>query len=127
MRTIKKFVLLSFVVALFAQTLRAMELPKAPPGFTWQEIPEMKAAFLKPENWFFKREVDKGTLAYFITKEDIIKSGQFDTGLTVNVFRLKQDSAVERGKAMIDKMASENHGKKWTQLVGPFSGIRLPY
>jgi hypothetical protein len=116
----KKIVLLTFVFALFTQTLRAIDLPKAPSGFTWQEIPELKAAFLKPEGWFFKREADKGTLAYFITKEDIVKTGQFDTGLTVNVFRLKQDSAVERGKAMIDKMASENHGKKWTQSVGPF-------
>jgi hypothetical protein len=120
MKTIKKIVLLTLVVGLFAPTLLSMELPKAPSGFTWQDIPELKAAFLKPEGWFFKQEVDKGTLAYFITKEDITKTGQFDTGLTVNVFRLKQDSAVQRGKAMIDKMASDNHGKTWTQSVGAF-------
>ena len=114
----KKLVLILFA-ALFTQPLRALDLPKPPSGFTWQEIPEMKAAFLRPEGWFFRQETNKGTLAYFITKEDISRGGEFDTGFTVNVFR-KQDSAVERGKAMIDKMVSERHGQKWTRSAGPF-------
>ena len=80
----------------------------------------MKAALLKPEGWYFKRELKNGTLAYFITKEDIEKSGRFDTGLTVNVFHLKSDSAVERGKALIEKMAADHHEKSWNQTVGSF-------
>src|SRR5437588_4330869 len=112
MRTTKMLVFGSIV---FATILLAMDLPPAPEGFTWQEIPELKAAFLKPNGWFFKREEQKGTLAYFITKEDIDKNGQFQTGLTINVFRLKKDSAVERGKSMIDQIAATKHGKKWAQ------------
>ena len=103
----RKVVLLALIVAFVAREPLAKELAKAPEGFTWQEIPEQKAAFLKPDGWFFKRESDKGTFAYFITKEDIARTGQFDTGLTINVFRLKQDSAVERGKTLIDQMAAK--------------------
>lgn len=40
-----------------------MDLPPPPSGFSWQEVPELKAAFLKPNGWFFKREEEKGTLA----------------------------------------------------------------
>lgn len=78
------------VVTLIARSLLAADLPAAPAGFTWQEIPELKAALLKPNGWFFKREKQKDTLAYFITKEDIDKNGQFQTGLSVNVFLPKE-------------------------------------
>lgn len=123
----KKIVLLAFVVAVLAQMLPATELPKAPTGFIWQEVPELKAAFLKPEGWFFKRESDKGTVAYFITKEDLNKTGQFDTGLTVNVFRLKQDSAVDRGKALIDRMSAQHHGITLSRATGPFQEVSCEF
>ena len=50
----KEFLLLALFVALFTRSLHAAELPKASSGFTWQEVPELKAAFLKPNGWFFK-------------------------------------------------------------------------
>jgi hypothetical protein len=88
----KALFLLTVFAALFARTESTMELPPPAPGFTWQEIPELKAAFLRPNGWFFKREESKGTLAYFITKENIEVSGEFQTGLTINVFQLKNES-----------------------------------
>ena len=115
----KKIVLLAFVVAFFAPTLDAIDLPKAPSGFTWQEVPELKAAFLKPDGWFFRQENNKGTLAYFITQEDLTKNSEFSTGLTLNVIHLKKDSAVERGGTMIDQMAAQHHVKTWNRVVGP--------
>jgi hypothetical protein len=45
--TMKKIVLIALVAALFTRTLSGIELPKAPAGFTWQEVPELKAAFLR--------------------------------------------------------------------------------
>jgi hypothetical protein len=116
----KKFLLSLLAATLFVQNLYAVDLPKPPSGFTWQEVPELKAAFLKPDGWFFKREENKGTQAYFVTRENLDQKGEFETGLTVNVFRLKQDSAVDRGKALIDRIASTKHGKQWTQSAGPF-------
>jgi hypothetical protein len=116
----KAFLSLAFLAVLFVQAVPATELPPPPPGFTWQEIPELKAAFLRPDNWFFKREVSKGTLAFFITKESIESGGEFQTGLTVNVFRVKKDSAVEKAKSSIDQLAAQKHGDKWAKDVGPF-------
>lgn len=123
----KRVVLFALFAALTVRTVSAIDLPPAPPGFTWQEIPELKAAFLRPNGWFFKREEQKGTLAYFITKEDIDKVGQFQTGLTVNVFHLKKDSAVERAKSMIDQMAAAKHGEKWAKDAGPFKEFGCSY
>jgi hypothetical protein len=120
MKNLVPLSLLALFVTLSVQTIVAIDVPPPPPGFTWQEIPELKAAFLKPNGWFFKREEQRGTLAYFITKEDIDKSGQFQTGLTVNVFHLKKDPAVERGKYMIDQLAATKHGEKWSRDFGPF-------
>jgi hypothetical protein len=117
---LKKIAMLAVFALLSAPILSAIDLPKPPPGFTWQEIPELKAAFLKPDGWFFKRESEKGTLAYFITKEDLSKTGEFNTGMTVNVFHLKVDSAVDHGKDMIEQMGAKNHAKTWTQVAGPF-------
>jgi hypothetical protein len=115
----KKFVILAFVVGFLVQTISAVDLPSPPAGFVWQEVPELKAAFLKPSGWFFKRQEEKGTLAYFMTKEDIDKNAGFQTGLTINVFRLKKDSAVERGRGLVERMAADKHGKSWAQDAGP--------
>ena len=118
MRTLKLICLLALILA---PTVFAIDLPPAPDGFSWQEIPEIKAAFLKPSGWYFKEEKQHDTLAYFITKENIDQNGEFQTGLTINVFRqLKKSSAVEQGRSMIDNMAAKYHADKWSQQVGPF-------
>jgi hypothetical protein len=119
-KTMRRIAAFALALALFAHPLPALALPNPPSGFTWQQIPELKAALLRPDGWFFRQENEKGTVAYFITKEDISRTGQFDTGLTVNVFRLKKDSAVDRGKAIIDNIASKNHVEESTHSVGPF-------
>src|ERR1700739_1579271 len=116
----KKLSVLILSAMLFAQSLAAMPFPTPPAGFTWQEIPELKTAFLKPDGWFFKREEQKGTLAYFITKENIDKDGRFQTGLTVNVFRIKKDSAVERGKRIVQEFATTKGVKAFGTVIGPF-------
>jgi hypothetical protein len=46
--------------------------PKLPAGYTWQEVPEMGCAFLKPTGWHYKHIEQKGQHACFITKEDIV-------------------------------------------------------
>ncbi len=116
----KESLLLALLTSLVVYALPAIDLPSPPPGFTWQEIPELKAAILRPNGWFFKREEGKGTLAYFITKENIENNGQFQTGLTLNVFRLKKESAVEKGRNFIYQLANRQHGEKWAREVGPF-------
>lgn len=88
----------AFVVA---SSATAADLPRAPAGFTWKEIDSVKAAFLVPAGWHFQEEEIDGTRAFFITKEDIGKSGQYETGLSVNVQKLHRDSAPERAAETI--------------------------
>lgn len=114
----KKWVSLGIFV-LLSQLALAIDLPPAPEGFTWQETPEIKAAFLKPKGWFFEQENDKGTLAYFITKEEIKNGGEFQTGLTINVFHPK-NSAVAHAEGFIDDRVAKTHGKKFQRDFGPF-------
>jgi hypothetical protein len=116
----RTFLILAFASLGFQAALPAADLPQPPAGFTWQKIPELKAAVLKPNGWFFKAEKDKDTVAYFITKEDIRRKGAaFQTGLTLNVFHLK-DSAVDRGQAMIVNMAARHSVATFDRTVGSF-------
>lgn len=88
-------VLLALILtALFFSTVSAQgpppegnSLPDPPKGFTWIYFSKIEAKFLRPEGWFVKTGVQKGTVSVFITKEDIDKEGQFITGLTLNVIK----------------------------------------
>jgi hypothetical protein len=79
-----------------------VERPPAPEGFAWQEIDEIKAAFLVPAGWHFTRKQEGGTLAYFITREDPAELGIHETGLTINAFvKLETHNAVEYAEQFI--------------------------
>lgn len=112
--------LLTLLATPFLYAGHSTDRPAPPPGFAWEEIPELKAAFLRPNGWFFKREKGEGTLAYFITKESIENGGEFQTGLTVNVFLRKKGSAVETAKEYIDQLTTKKHGEEWARNVGQF-------
>ena len=75
--------------------------PPAPEGFSWKRLEPVKASFLIPDGWHFKQEEQQGTRAFFITLEDIDKAGLFETGLSVNVQKLKRDKAPERAAQFI--------------------------
>ena len=118
----KRAVLRVFVAIMLVSTAFAQSRPPLPPGFSWQEIQAIHAIFLKPDGWFFHEEVNGGTLAYFISKQDISKGGEFQTGLTINVFpTLKEGSAIDRGKALVDQIVSTHPGANhWDRRIGPF-------
>lgn len=77
--------------------VHAMDLPAPPGGFSWREVPEIKAAFLVPSGWQFRRQTQGSTLAIFITPEGFDKDGQFSTGLTINVLRNAKPGTAETG------------------------------
>jgi hypothetical protein len=116
----RELLVVPVVLLVLALPSSAVDVPPAPSGFAWQEVPELKAAFLKPNGWFYRQESQEGTFAVFITKEDISKGGEFQTGMSLNVFHLKKDPTVERGKYMIESMAKAKHAEMWTRSVGPF-------
>ena len=60
----------------------------APPiGFAWQPLPESKAAALLPAGWYYRAAGEKGAPTYYLTKEEIGESNEFQTGLSLQVVR----------------------------------------
>ncbi len=108
---------LLFLSVLFVQVLFAGDRAAAPEGFTWQEVPELKTAVLKPTGWFYKHEVTHGHPAYYITKESLDNNQEFRTGLTVFVY-YKKKWAAEYAQKVIDKYATRAHAEKWAKDVG---------
>ena len=70
-------ILLSLI---FVAPAYAMNLPAAPSGFAWREVPEIKAAFLVPSGWQFRRHTQVSTLALFVTPEGFDKGRAIQHG-----------------------------------------------
>jgi len=84
-----RFLVFSLLGWLLARPAAAQKhdiaLADAPAGFHWQALPEVKAAMLLPDGWYYKAEHPKGTEAYFLSQEEIGEGGEFQTGLSLNV------------------------------------------
>ena len=63
------------------------KLASPPIGFTWQPLPESKAAVLLPAGWYYRAAGEKGAPTYYLTKEEIGESNEFQTGLSLQVVR----------------------------------------
>jgi hypothetical protein len=112
---------LSLSCVALAHVARAGELPNPPAGYRWQQIPDIKAAFLEPDGWHFKVMRNKHTVGVFITQEEIADSnGHFDTGLTVNVVRGLREPAGPHAKEYIGALAAKNGSQVQEKTMGPF-------
>lgn len=109
---------------LLATPLAGEDRPPAPEGFAWKSIDSVQAAFLLPKGWHFKEEGKDGARAFFITQEDIDKTGRFETGLTVNVQTLKKDKAPEYAADFIAMAAKQYEliGDPWRTETGVLKG-----
>jgi len=118
---------------LFATGLRADDqLPPPPSGYTWQRLPTIKGALMKPDGWFFKSDKKGLTEGFFITMEDIDKSGSFQTGLTLNcvhdVPKTTGHIPSVYAKSLADAAAAKFELKDRSDLVqGPFRGVKFQY
>jgi hypothetical protein len=123
-RATRTLLALSFCVVATSALAQPTELPKSPPGFHWERAEEVKAAFLVPNSWHFKREKHPNTFAYFATREDIVQEGKFVVGLTVNVIpRIQGRDAVAYAKQFVQTFpAGKKLLKSWDASMGPFVG-----
>ena len=97
-------------------------VPDPPNGFSWKQVPQIKAAFVVPDGWHFLEETKGKTLAIFITRESISENGEFETGVSVNVFR-NNPSAPVRLKAMVEGVASKYGSEVATAAFDPFGRL----
>ena len=87
-----------------------------------------RGAFLRPTGWHFKKSKRGDTLGFFITKENITKTGQFTTGLTINVI-----SDIPKKKCMSPyefahqfregARESLKLTEEWDKDMGPFKSL----
>ncbi len=121
-RRLGLFPVLSALLA--AASLAAEERPPAPAGYAWQKLDEIQASFLLPDGWHFKAERTDKSLAYFLSEEDIDVKGEFETGLTLNVFHAEQ--AQKRAAATVAEI-SQTPGnevqERWETKAGALNGI----
>lgn len=60
------------------------DLPNPPSGYDWHECKGSKTFVIVPNGWHTLNETKEDTQACFITKEKIIGSNMFKTGLSIN-------------------------------------------
>ena len=122
----RKIFPLAFLL-LFATALPAADPPKAPAGFAWKNVASIKAAFLLPDKWFFKEELRKDVRGIFLSKENIDQSGKFDTGLTINVFKIKKDAPARARQYIAEQAQGGDVVNLWEAENGVLKlyGVRL--
>lgn len=79
------------------------DLPAAPEGFEWKHLPDSSLAVLSPSDWNFLSEGGGTAQGYFISQENITTEGSFKTGLTIQVIRDEEQSAVQVAKSLPSK------------------------
>ena len=106
-------------------------LAAPPAGFAWQSLPDGKAAALLPAGWYYRAEGRQGAPTYYLTQEPMGESGEFQTGLSLQVVRkatahtrhpaseyaelLMLRTGFGRGQQVLEKAAAvEGPWHKWT-------------
>ena len=117
-----------------AQSVGEFEMPDPPEGFTWQILPEIKAAFLLPNGWHYRAEDRSGTQAYFLTQQDIATDGAFTTGLSINAVKDLPEranmSAVQYAEAhagLVPEMPGAEVQRTWGGVQGPLHSFGVRY
>jgi len=82
-----RFLILLLLAVPAAAQRYDLKLVAPPAGFAWQPLPEVKAAVLLPTGWHYRVEGTKSSPTYYLTQEVVGESGEFATGLSLQVVR----------------------------------------
>jgi hypothetical protein len=110
-------------------------LVEPPKGFSWQQLPFVKASFLLPEDWFFKFILDnkEEKYKYYMTKENLEQKGVYETGFEVRVIRgvPSKDKGKLPSQYSVEAVAATEKKvkfvKKWDEKKGIFKEIGYIY
>lgn len=110
-------------------------LTEPPKGFSWQQLPFLKASFLLPEGWNFKFVPNnkEEKYLYYLTKENIDQKGIYETGFEVRVIRGVPNKvkgklpSVYSAEAVGNTEKKVKFTKKWDEKKGIFKEIGYIY
>ena len=125
-----------FIVLLVGLSVYAADVLSEPPkGFSWQQLPFVKASFLMPEGWIFKFIPDnkEEKYLYYLTKDNIDQKGFYETGFEVRVIRGVPSKAKGKlpseysNEAVAGTEKKFKFVKKWNEKKGIFKEIGYIY
>ena len=105
----------------------------APAGFVWEDLKEIHSRLLRPEKWFFRREVQPPGWIYCFAPQPFEGPGEVKKGLTISemtkVKNLTEKSADEYAAAVLAELGTKGKVLKgWTRKgepPGPFTTYAL--
>lgn len=134
MKCLLRPLLLLLLVLPAAAQKHDVKLAPAPAGFAWQPLPEVKAAMLLPLGWYYKAEADKATNTYYLTREEIGETGEYEMGMAVHVVRKARAQtrrpAAEYAELLMLRAGygpGREHLEKASSTVGPFRKWTVRY
>lgn len=124
---VNKFIVGLIIAALgfSAHAQRVTSLKPAPAGYSWYSDADAGATLLKPDGWFVKTEVKDDTNALFISKEDIAVSGEFQTGLSLNLLHgVKKKTGVSSTRYAVSFLSKALEGnEELMSFANPANGM----
>ena len=124
----------SFSLILAVGTVHSMELPRAPEGYSWKEIAELKAAILVPSAWKFSSELSGNEYLYTVTREDKGAATSVASSLTLIARRELSGNYQQRlppsqfAEVMFNEMRKNRELERTEKgEQGPFATFRYQY
>lgn len=87
-----------------------VDRPPPPEGYSWQKLEEIGGACLKPNGWFFSKDLSSSDAYFRITKEDTSDGSEFLTGLTIQIIL-----SVPNKTDLLPSEVAEKHLQKYAE------------
>jgi len=121
MHGIAKNITISLIISIVLTSFAlAGPPPRTPSGFTWKEVPSIKAYLLVPDGWYFKEMTHGKTKGIFITEEKISPTKNYETGLSFNAF-IGNQSGQSKVVNLFEQAASKYSIKVSKNILGGFT------
>lgn len=100
----------------------AIAASEAPAGFVNQELEPTGGHMLRPKDWFYKEDHHGQVFSWIISREDISKGGNYETGVRIDTYVGVQKNEGKDAKQFIaDFVASKKKGVKLIKVCLPES------
>ena len=115
--------LTALVIALVSShAVGTEELIPPAEGFSWQEIPEIRAKFVLPNGWYFRRDTAEGRSVYLFSSQELEDGERPRVGMTLTVLRHMGDARAFVYDFITDLTQENEHIASWDTKLGKMHG-----
>lgn len=131
MHFLKTLPLLLIAVILSACQSHNANTPYDQLTFNYRELEGTGCRLLAPDEWFFAKESKGNAYTFYSTKENLAKTGQFETGFSMIALRHIAPGEGQPANYIYNlyKASREDfdHEHTWKNPHGPFAGLGFIY